>query len=117
VLTATTVADKNGNASDRPTFSGMTEPGATVTISVFPDGVSGTVTADATGKWTWKPEKSLTAGKKDVVIVSKKDGGQGQVTQSFNVVAGAKINWFGILLLVMILVAVGFGAYVYYKSL
>lgn len=95
----------------------MTEPGATVTVSVFPDGVSGTVTADSTGKWTWRPDKALSAGKKDVVVVSKKDDGQGQVTQTFNVIAGAKVNWFGVLLFVMILVAVGFGAYVYYKSL
>lgn len=117
VLTVASVGDKNGNASDRPVFSGITEPGALVKISIFPDGVVGEVTADSTGKWSWRPDKALSPGKKDVVVVSKKDDGQGQVTQSFTVVAGPKINWFSIILVLMVIVAIGFGAYVYYKSL
>lgn len=117
VLSMSSFTDKNGNTNDKPTFTGITEPGATVTISIFPDGVNGTVTADTSGRWTWKPTKALSPGKKDVVVVSKKDDGQGQVTQSFTAVAGPKVNWFSIVLVVMVVIAVGFGAFVYYKSL
>lgn len=115
-LTITSFTNSSGQASARPLFSGTTVPGAKVTITVLPDGVSGEVTADANGRWKWQPEKPLTAGQKDLLIVSRKDGGQGQVTQKFTAVAGRSFS-FGWIIVILVIVAVGFGAYVYYKSL
>lgn len=92
-------------------------PGAKVTVSILPDGVSGEVVADANGKWSWRPEKPLSGGKKDILVVSRKDDGQGQVNQSFTVPESKSGFSFGWVILILVIVALGFGAYVYYKSL
>lgn len=97
-------------------ISGTTEPGAKVTISIVTDGISGEVIADDNGRWSWQPEKPLTAGEKDLLVVARKDGGQGQVAQKFTVVGGGGFS-FGWIILILVLVAVSFGGYVYYKSL
>lgn len=115
-LTITSFTNSSGQAGARPVFSGTTTPGAKVTVTVLPDGVSGEVVADANGRWKWQPEKPLSAGEKDLLVVARKDGGQGQVTQKFAVVAGRGFS-FGWIILILVIVAVGFGAYVYYKSL
>ena len=118
VLSVSTFTNGKGETNDTPTISGISEPGATIDISILPDGVNGEVIADSAGKWTWRPTKPLTAGKKDLLVVAKLADGQGQVKQSFTVIASAKggFGW-GWIILIMVLVAVGFGAYVYYKSL
>lgn len=116
-LSVSSFTDANGNASDQPTITGLTEPGATVTVSIFPDGVSGTVVADASGRWSWRATQKLTAGQKSLLVVAKdNNGGQGQVNQTFTVVASTGGNPWGILILIMVLVAIAFGGYVYYKS-
>jgi large repetitive protein len=109
--------NSSGQASSKPVFSGTTEPGAKVTVSVVADGVRGEVIADANGRWSWTPEKPLTPGEKDVLVIATKDGSQGQVSQKFTVVAtGGGFSW-GWIVLILVLVAVAFGGYVYYKSL
>lgn len=117
-LTVSSFTDSNGNAPAQPTITGLTEPGALVTVSIFPDGVSGTVTADGSGRWSWKAPKALTSGAKSLLVVAKDaSGAQGQVNQTFNVAATSSggTPW-GLILLILILVALGFGGYVYYKS-
>lgn len=94
----------------------MTAPGARVTVSVFPDGVTGDVTADGSGKWCWRPMKSLSPGAKSLLVVAKNADGQGQVAQTFTVVTSSGGFSAGWILLILILVALGFGGYVYYKS-
>lgn len=47
--------------------------------------------------------------------MATKDGAQGQVTKTFTVVGGGGFN-FGFVILIMVLAAVGFGGYVFYKS-
>ncbi len=115
-LTLTSFTNSSGQAGARPLFSGTTAPDAKVTITVVNDGVSGEVVADANGRWKWQPDKPLTAGAKDLLVVSRKDDGQGQVTQKFTVVAGRGFS-FGWIILILVIAAIGFGAYVYYKSL
>ncbi len=115
VLTVSSFTSDEGLSGPTPTFTGLTEPGAKVTISIFPDGVFGEVTADSSGRWSWRTTKTLTAGKKDLLVVAKKDDGQGQVSQAFTVVAGSGGS-FNTLLIVLVLLGVGVGGYFYFKS-
>jgi hypothetical protein len=116
-LTVSSFVDGNGQTNDRPYICGMSEPGAQVTISVFPDGVNGDVTADTSGKWCWRPAKGLSAGKKNLLVVAKKADGQGQIALTFTVVASAArgFSW-GWIIAILIVASIGFGGYVYYKS-
>ena len=117
ILTVSSFTDSKGNSNNKPNICGLTEPGATVDISVLPDGASGEVTADDSGKWCWQPTTALSAGQKDLLVVAKKSDGQGQVKQSFTVAAAKAASPWGWIILILILIAVGFGGYVYYKSL
>lgn len=116
VLSIGTFTDQNGIAGSQPTIYGSSEPGANITVSIFPDGLGGEVIADNVGNWVWKPAKALTSGAKTVAVVAKKDTGQGQMKQSFTVPASKGGNPFGLILILMILVALGFGGYVYLKK-
>lgn len=115
-LTVGGFSDKKGQTGENPTISGLSEPDAKITVTVYPDGIGGEVYADKTGKWTYKFTKKLTPGAKSVLVVATKPDGQAQVNKTFTVVGGGGTNWFGVILVVMILVAVGFGVYVYVKS-
>lgn len=115
-LTVGGFADRKGQTGVTPTISGVSEPDAKITITVYPDGVGGEVYADKTGKWTYKFTKKLTPGPKTVLVVATKPDGQAQASKSFTVVGSSGGNPFGIILAIMIVAALGFGAYVYYKS-
>lgn len=116
-ITVSSFTDSSGVAPATPTITGLTEPGALVTISIFPDGVTGTVTADSSGRWSWRSPKALTPGQKNLLVVAKNaDGSQGQVSQTFTVAAAKAGSPWGIILILMIIIAIGFGGYVYYKS-
>ena len=116
-LSVKSFTNDSGQTGPRPTFSGTTEPGAKVTVTVHPDGVSAEVVADGSGRWSWTPEEPLSAGKKDLLVVARKGDSQGQITQPFTVVAGRGGFSWGWIILILVIVAVGFGGYVYYKSL
>lgn len=116
VLTIGTFTDLNGVSSNQPFIYGSSEPGAHITVSILPDGFGGEIVANKVGNWSWKPEKALSPGSKTVAVVAKKDTGQGQLKQTFTVAAAKGGNPFGLVLLLMVLVALGFGGYVYYKS-
>lgn len=111
-----TFTDRKGQTGSTPTVSGISEPDAKITITVYPDGFGGEVYADKTGKWSYKFTKKLSPGVKSMLIVATKADGQAQVTREFTVVGGGSGNPFGLILLLMIVIAVGFGAYVYVKS-
>jgi hypothetical protein len=115
-LTVGGFADNNHRTSDTPTVFGTAEPDSKVTVTVYPDGIGGEVYADKNGKWSYKFTKKLSPGAKNLLVVATKPDGQAQVAQQFTVVAGPSINPFGIVLVIMILAALGFGAYVYVKS-
>lgn len=115
-LTVGGFTDRKGQTGQRPTISGISEPDAKITITVYPDGIGGEVYADKNGKWTYTFTKKLSPGAKNVLIVATKPDGQAQTSKTFTVVGGGGPNWFGIALLAMIVTAVGFGAYVYIKS-
>jgi len=115
VLTVSSFTNDSGQTGPTPTLTGLTEPGAKVTISIFPDGVFGEVTADSSGRWSWRSPKALTAGKKDLLVIAKKDDGQGQVSQSFTAVAGGG-GISNSLLIVLLVLGLGVGGYLYFKS-
>jgi hypothetical protein len=115
ILTVSSFTE-NGLSSDKPVICGRSEPGARITVSLFPDGLNGELTADNTGGWCFSSPKSLTPGVKNLSVVAKKDIGQGSVKQEFTVIEAKHINPFTIVLIIMVIAALGFGGYVYYKS-
>ncbi len=60
-------------SSTTPVFNGTTEPGATVKLSVQPDGKSYTTTADAQGNWSIALGDPLAKGKTISVEVTASD--------------------------------------------
>ena len=114
-LTISDFTDKKGQTKETPTISGITEPDAKVTITVYPDGVGGEVIADKNGKWSYTFTKKLAPGNKNLLIIATKPDGQTQASKQFTVVGGAGFN-FGWILIIMVVAALGFGAYVYIKS-
>ncbi len=115
-LTIGGFTDRKGQTGETPTINGVSEPDAKITITVYPDGVGGEVFADKNGKWTYKFTKKLTPGSKNLLIVATKPDGQMQASKTFTVVGGGGSNPFGIILVIMIVAAIGFGVYVYIKS-
>ncbi len=115
-LTVGSFTDGKQQTNQTPTISGTAEPDSKITVTVYPDGIGGEVYADKNGKWTFTFTKKLNPGAKNLLVVATKPDGQAQIAKQFTVVGGGSANPFGIILLVMILAAVGFGAYVYVKS-
>jgi len=115
-LTVSSFTNKNGQSNATPVLTGFTEPGAQVMISIFPDGVGTTVTADSSGRWTWKPMKPLSPGLKNLLVVAKKDIGQGQAGQAFTVVAGTRSFSTGTIIIILIILGVVGGTIFYFKS-
>ena len=115
ILTVSSFTE-NGLSPDRPIICGRSEPEAKITVSIFPDGANGVMTADTTGAWCFSPQKALSSGVKNLSVVAKKDSGQGSVKQEFTVIEAKHINPFTIVLIVMVLAAIGFGGLVYYVS-
>ncbi|MBI3385831.1 hypothetical protein HY031_01970 [Candidatus Gottesmanbacteria bacterium] len=114
-LTVAPFTDARQVAGSQITLSGTTAPGAKVTITVSPDGVGGDAWADDNGHWEFKLPKKLSSGQKQLLVVATKDNAQGQVSQAFTVATGGGFS-FGTILLIMVIIAVVFGAYVLYRS-
>jgi hypothetical protein len=117
-VTVSTFTNSAGQALARPTIWGTSEPDTKITISILPDGVSGLVTSDTSGKWIWQSQKTLTDGAKQLLVIAKKDSGQGQVQMTFTAVGGSSggipVVW--ILIIVMVVFALGFGGFVLLKT-
>lgn len=116
LLTVGSFTDGKHQTNQTPTISGTSEPDSKITVTVYPDGIGGEVYADKNGKWSFTFTKKLNPGAKNLLVVATKADGQAQAAQQFTVVGGGGGNPFGIVLLIMILAAVGFGVYVYVKS-
>ena len=61
-------------SSTMPTFSGTSEPNATITLKVLPDGKTYTTTADAQGNWSIDVDEALPKGKTVDVEIKSTDG-------------------------------------------
>ncbi len=65
---ATKPLDQHPTIAPLPTFSGVANPGATVTVTVHSDPVTCTTTADANGNWSCTLPTSLPAGEHTVYV-------------------------------------------------
>lgn len=75
---------QNTQTDEIPTLQGKATPGSTVTITIYSNPITVTVTADANGNWIYTPTTPLASGPHNVVVSS----GTQTATTSF-VVAGA----------------------------
>lgn len=115
-LTVAAFTDVQGRANPLLVLSGTTEPGVKVVATVTPDNTSSETVADTSGRWSLQFKKKLSPGAKQLLVVAVKPNvGQGEHRQAFAVAGGGGIS-FGPILAVMILVALGFGGYVYFKQ-
>lgn len=79
---------------NKPTITGKTAPGATVTITIYSTPSTVTVTADENGNWSFTPETALETGPHNIVASVTDQSGQTQTATSAFVVAasGAEIG-------------------------
>lgn len=77
---ATTVS----TTDNRPTVSGTAEVGSTVSITILPDGQTGSATTDASGNWTIALSQDLANGDHSVAIATTDSSGN-KVDSSFTI--------------------------------
>lgn len=88
---AVRVESPANNASvtdDQPTLRGKAPAGSTVTITIYSDPITATVTADANGNWSYTPTTPLSDGPHNVVASVLVAGQTQSATSSFVVAAG-----------------------------
>ena len=69
--------------SQRPMFSGITEPWGSVTVSIYSQEITGTVQADDQGYWSWTPEIDIPFGEHSVLIAVTDLAGNNSQRQFF----------------------------------
>jgi hypothetical protein len=77
-------------STDQPTLAGTAPPGTTVTITIYSDPITVTVTADENGDWSYTLTEPLTSGPHTIVAAAK-DPNTGQshtATLAFVVATG-----------------------------
>jgi hypothetical protein len=101
-------------ANPQLALSGTTEPYASITISISPDAISGSVAADRLGNWTWTSPKALKNGQKQLTVrVATDQGGESVKTETFTVVGGVQFPTSAIVFI--LLIALGIGGYVVFQ--
>ena len=86
----TSPVDDTSVASAQPTIQGKAPPGSTITLTIYSNPITVTVTADANGNWSYTPTAPLEAGPHNIVA-SALDPASGQTqtaTTSFVVASG-----------------------------
>ncbi|MCP3776005.1 S-layer homology domain-containing protein [Paenibacillus sp. MZ04-78.2] len=68
----------------KPAFKGTATPGSKVTVNIA-DGITGTVTADTYGNWSYTPEVNLADGNYTVKVTATKDGKSSTVSKGLTV--------------------------------
>ncbi|MCP1308547.1 S-layer homology domain-containing protein [Paenibacillus tyrfis] len=68
----------------KPVFKGTAAPGSKVTVNIA-DGITGTVTADTYGNWSYTPEVNLADGTYTVKVTATKDGKSSTVSKDLTV--------------------------------
>jgi len=102
-------------ANPMVSLSGTSDPEAELDISVFPDGIVMTVTADSLGNWQYVLPKKLTNGDKQLTIISRTNsGGQMTKTETFTVVGGFQFPFAAVVF--SFLIALGVGGYLLYQK-
>lgn len=68
----------------KPVFKGTAAPGSKITVNIA-DGITGTVTADTYGNWSYIPEVNLADGNYTVKVTATKDGKSSTVSKELTV--------------------------------
>lgn len=68
----------------KPVFKGTAAPGSKITVNIA-DGITGTVTADTYGNWSYIPEVNLADGNYTVKVTATKDGKSSTVSKGLTV--------------------------------
>jgi len=107
----------NSKKQTNPTLSlsGTSDPIAELDISITPDNVFTTVTADSLGNWQYVIPKKLKNGDKQLTILSRTaSGGQMTKTETFTVVGGFQFPFAAVVF--SLLIALGVGGYILYQK-
>jgi len=97
------------------TLSGTSDPIAELDISITPDNVFTTVTADSLGNWQYVIPKKLKNGDKQLTILSRTaSGGQMTKTETFTVVGAFQFPFAAVVF--SFLIALGVGGYILYQK-
>lgn len=107
----------NAKKQTNPTLSlsGTSDPVAELDISISPEGIITTVTADTLGNWQFTIPKKLTNGEKQLTIISRTaKGGQMTKTDTFIVVGGFQFPFAAVIF--SLLIALGAGGYIFYQK-
>jgi hypothetical protein len=107
----------NSKKQVNPTLSisGTSDPEAKLDISIFPDGITTTVTADSLGNWEYAITNKLTNGDKQLTIISRTaSGGQMTKMETFTVVGRFQFPFAGVIF--SLLIAFCVGGYILYQK-
>lgn len=81
---------EDAQVGDSPAIRGKAQPGSTVTVTIYSEPVTGIVTSDANGNWTYTPTSPLAAGPHNIVASAQDPTtGATETASSSFVVAGA----------------------------
>lgn len=88
-LTIISPSNDSTATQNKPTITGKTAPGATVTLTIYSTPRTVTVTADGMGSWSYTPETALETGPHNIVASVTDQSGQTQTATSAFVVAAS----------------------------
>jgi len=116
LLTVSPFTNAQGYASATFTMRGTTEPNTQVDVVIDPDGVRGTVVADAKGAWKYVVTRALTAGSKIATVVAVSDNGRSEQKITFSVGRGTP-NLGGVFMGIGAIILLGVVGFVVYRRL
>lgn len=96
-------------------LNGTTNANAELEVSITPDGVLATITADSMGNWSYMVPKKLTNGPKQLTVIARTaNAGQTTKTETFTVVGGYQFPYAAVIF--SILIIAGVGGYIVYQK-
>ncbi len=107
-LSITEATPSSGLSSAQPTIRGTAPPGSTVTLTIYSDPQTVTVTVDANGNWSYTPTTPLEAGPHNIVASVVVASGATETDSTSIIVEGeSDIPVSGSIETTIILIAVG----------
>jgi hypothetical protein len=82
-----------------------------------PDGLRGSIVADAAGTWKYTVTRALTAGKKTLAVTATNDLGKANKTVSFTVASASSMNLGGLFMGIGALILLGAIGFFIYKKM
>lgn len=91
-LTIVSPANESSATENKPVIRGKAAPASTVTLTIYSTPQTVTVTADASGNWSYTPDAPLEAGPHNIVASVTDTNGNTQTATSAFVVASASLE-------------------------